>query len=442
MSYPPPIDSFLNPDEDFGSERLQRRTRRAFILVGLLLFGFFGLAAVLKVGGAVVGSGEVTVDTNIRTISHPTGGTLLALLVRDGDHVAKGQELLRLDSSVSAVGSQSASTGLEQLQARRARLMAEREEASSISFPPELSRSSRSQALLAPERRLFNLRREERLGTIALLDERVHQYESQIRSYDAQIAAINRQITLIQPELEGLRKLYARQLVTINRINEMERTGVQLEGSRAALESNIAEARAHISETREQILNVDKTARSEAANSLAEVSTQINDQQLRSATAGDTLARTVIRAPQSGVIDKIAYTTIGSAIPAAQPILQIVPDRDRLVVEARLKPQDVDQVRIGQTARVVFSGFERQTTPDIAARLIFISPDLTQDPKTGQSFYRIRVQLDAGAMANAPQIVLKAGMPAEVFVQTGDRSILSFLTKPLFDQLRHAFREG
>jgi len=443
MTISPPVDAFIMPEEeDFGSSRLRTRTRRAFALIGLLVFGFFGLGAILKIGGAVVGSGEVTVDSSVRTISHATGGVLTALLVRDGDHVAKDQILMRLDTSVSKVGSQSASTGLDQLLARRARLQAERDEAPAIQFPPEIVHGADSRETMASERRLFNLRREERRGTLALLGDRIRQYESQIRSFEVQIDATDKQIVLIQPELAGLRKLYARQLVPINRINQMERTAVELQGSKAALESNIAEARAHISETREQMLNVDKSARSDAANALAEVSTQINDQQLRSASAGDTFARSVIRAPQSGVVDRIAFTTLGSAIPAAQPILQIVPDRDQLLVEARVRPQDVDQVRIGQSARVVFSGLERQTTPDIAARVIFISPDLVQDTRTGQSYYRIKVQLDSKSMADAPQIVLKAGMPAEVFVQTGDRSILSFLVKPMLDQLRHAFREG
>jgi len=443
MTISPPIDAFIMPEgEDFGSSRLRTRTRRAFALIGLLVFGFFGLGAILKVGGAVVGSGEVTVDSSVRTISHATGGVLTALLVRDGDHVAKDQILMRLDTSVSKVGSQSASTGLDQLLARRARLQAERDEAPAIQFPPEIVHGADSRETMASERRLFNLRREERRGTLALLGDRIRQYESQIRSFEVQIDATDKQIVLIQPELAGLRKLYARQLVPINRINQMERTAVELQGSKAALESNIAEARAHISETREQMLNVDKSARSDAANALAEVSTQINEQQLRSASAGDTFARSVIRAPQSGVVDRIAFTTLGSAVPAAQPILQIVPDRDQLLVEARVRPQDVDQVRIGQSARVVFSGLERQTTPDIAARVIFISPDLVQDTRTGQSYYRIKVQLDSKSMADAPQIVLKAGMPAEVFVQTGDRSILSFLVKPMLDQLRHAFREG
>ena len=443
MTISPPVDAFIVPEEeDFGSSRLRTRTRRAFALIGLLVFGFFGLGAILKIGGAVVGSGEVTVDSSVRTISHATGGVLTALLVRDGDHVAKDQILMRLDTSVSKVGSQSASTGLDQLLARRARLQAERDEAPAIQFPPEIVHGADSRETMASERRLFNLRREERRGTLALLGDRIRQYESQIRSFEVQIDATDKQIVLIQPELAGLRKLYARQLVPINRINQMERTAVELQGSKAALESNIAEARAHISETREQMLNVDKSARSDAANALAEVSTQINEQQFRSASAGDTFARSVIRAPQSGVVDRIAFTTLGSAIPAAQPILQIVPDRDQLLVEARVRPQDVDQVRIGQSARVVFSGLERQTTPDIAARVIFISPDLVQDTRTGQSYYRIKVQLDSKSMADAPQIVLKAGMPAEVFVQTGDRSILSFLVKPMLDQLRHAFREG
>src|SRR3954468_10495649 len=184
MTISPPIDAFTMPeDEDFGSGRLRARTRRAFALMGLLIFGFFGLGAILKVGGAVVGSGEVTVDSSIRTISHATGGVLTALLVRDGDHVAKDQILMRLDTSVSKVGSQSASTGLDQLLARRARLQAERDQASAIQFPSEIAHGADGRDTMASERRLFNLRREERTGTLALLGDRIRQYESQIRSF-------------------------------------------------------------------------------------------------------------------------------------------------------------------------------------------------------------------------------------------------------------------
>jgi len=435
---------FFQPERDEVAERLRKRTRRAFGLIGLLFIGFFGLGAILQVGGAVVGSGDVTVDSSVKTISHASGGILRELLVHDGDHVAEGQVLMRFDTAVSQVGSQSATESLGQLLARRARLQAERELSPVITFPAELTASKDPDApdLMRREQRLFELRRTERAGTLGLLNQRIQQYESEIQSYQAQIAATERQMALIEPELVGLRELHDKQLVTLNRVNTMERAAVQLQGSRAALQSNIAEARAHISETREQMLNVDKTMRSDAATQLGELAVQINEQQLRVATADDTVARSEIRAPQSGTVDKIAFTTIGSAVPPAQPILQIVPDRDVLIVEARVRPQDVDQIRAGQHTRVVFSGFERQTTPDIPGTLIFVSPELTQDQRSGASFYRVKVRLDAAALARAPQIALKAGMPAEVFISTEGRSILSFLLKPLFDQFRHAFREG
>jgi len=438
-----PLHAFWpDAEPDPGAERLRRRTRRAYVLIAALVLGFFGLSAILQVGGAVVGSGEVAVESNVKTLIHPTGGILKALMVRDGDHVAKGQLLMRLDQGVSSVGAESAALGLEQLLARRARLEAERDGASSILFPPDLTAKAdaRASEAMARERQLFALRRRERDGSIALLNQRVRQYDEQIASYQAQIAAIESQMTLIEPELAGLRKLHDRQLVTINRLNEMERTAVQMKGSKAALESNIAEARAHISEANEQILNVDKQIRSDAGNQLAEVVGQLNDQQVRVATTTDTVDRSEIRAPQSGVVDKVAYATIGSAVPPGQPLLQIVPDRDAMIVEARIRPQDVDQVRVGQAARVTFSGFNRQTTPDIPGKLTFVSPDLASDQRTGQSFYRIKVRLDADALARAPQIALKAGMPAETFVETGNRSILSFLIKPLLDQLRYSMR--
>lgn len=444
MNAPVPLDAFeLGPEPDEGAIRLKKRTRRAMMLIGALLLITFLLAVVLNVGGAVIGSGEVAVESSVKTISHPTGGTIAAMLVRDGDHVAKGQELLRFDTNVSQVGSQSAAEGYEQMLARRARLEAERDGMGAIAFPQELTRSTdpRVREVLVRELRLFELRRAERRGTLDLLGQRVRQYESEIRSFEAQIDAIDRQRVLIEPELAGLRKLYKENLVTIGRINQMERTAVQLEGSKAALQSNIAQSRAQISETREQMLNVDKQVRSEAGTQLAEVNAQLNEQHVRVASSADVYARSVIRAPQSGTVDKIAFATVGSAVPPAQPILQIVPDRDQLIVEARIRPQDVDQVRVGQAARITFSGLNRQTTPDLPGKVIFVSADLAQDQRSGAAFYRIKVRIDADELAKSPQVVLKAGMPAEVFVQTGDRSVLSFLLKPLFDQVRYAFRE-
>jgi HlyD family secretion protein len=424
--------------------RMRGRTRKAFGLVGLLLLALFVLGLLLNVAGAVVGAGEVTVETSVKTISHAEGGILADLKVRDGDHVDEGQELMRFDSSVSSVGSESATRGVEQLQASRARLEAERDGAGNVIFPSALLASKDPAVIdaVGRERRLFGLRQTDRKGALSLLTQRVGQLDDQIRSLEAQIVAIDAQAKLIEPELAGLRTLYEKKLVTLGRINELERTAVQLQGSRAALTANIAEARGRISETREQMLNVDKAARSEAASELATVVAQINDQQVRQASANTSFTRSVIRAPQSGTIDKLAFSTIGSAIPPNQPILQIVPDRDVLIVAVRVRPNDIDQVRKGQKARVTFSGFDRQSTPDFYGVVTFVSADLSQDQHTGESFYRIKVRLDTGGAAPASRLALKPGMPAEVFIETGDRSILSYLVKPLLDQIRHAFREG
>lgn len=439
-----PIDK--KPQEGRGNadERLRRRARHAFALIAFLVFGLFGLSAILQIGGAVIGMGEVVVDSSVRVVSHPTGGVLRDVLVRNGDRVQQGQVLVRLDTTVTEIGSQSASTGLDQLLARRARLEAERDGSPMMRVPRQLASDGdeRARELIAREQGLFTLRRAELVGTLELLKQRIEQLDSEIRGYRVQIDAIERQLVLIEPELEGLRRLHEKQLVTINRLNSAERAAVQLEGSKAALQSDIAQARARISETREQILNVTKNMRSEAATQLAEVIAQINEQQVRVASTADAFARSDVRAPQSGTVDKIAFTTTGSAVPPAQPILQIVPDRDTLVIEARIRPQDIDQVRTGQSARVAFSGLDRQTTPDIPGTLVFVSPELSQDDRTGMSFYRIRVRVDGAAAARDAQVALKAGMPAEVFVSTGSRSILSYLMKPMIDQIRYALREG
>lgn len=434
---PPPGDT-IPP-----SLRIKRRARNALLLVAGLVVGVFGLAALLQISGAVIGSGMIVVESRVKTIMHPTGGVLARLLVHDGDRVAKDQVLMQFDSNVSEVGASQASEGLVQLLARRARLEAEREDRRTLRFPLEISQRTDPGAIesMARERRLFDLRQEEQRGGLALLGERVRQYQEQISSYQGQIAANREEARLIKPELEGIRTLYARQLVTINRLNQLERTAVELDAQKAALEASIAEARARISETREQMLNLGKSARAAAASELAQVVAQIADQQVRRATTSDTLARNTVRAPQAGVVDKLAFTTIGSAVPAGQPLLQIVPQTDRLVVEGKISPNDIDQLAVGQAARVSFSSLNRQVTPEVGGTVTFVSAEPTEDNRTGQNYFKIRVKLDSAELAKAIKVPLVPGMPVEIFVQTGSRSILSFLTKPARDQLSHAMRE-
>jgi HlyD family secretion protein len=429
---------------DFGDGRdqIDRAARRAWMLLGALLLAVLLLTAVFPVEGAVVASGQVSVDSRVKTITHPIGGVLAELRVREGDHVREGQTLMRLDQSVLGPNARDAALSRDQLLALRARLEAERDDRPRVDFPPELigNPSPSAQVAMEQERRQFELGRRERDGSLALLNQRIRQAQEQIRSYRVQIDATRQQLKLIQPELEGLRSLKERGLVTITRLNQMERTAVQLSGTEASLEANIAQAEAQISEIGEQILNVDQNRRVQAGSQLTDAIAQLAEQNTRAVQSEDVLKRTVIVAPQEGVVDNIAYTTIGSAIPANQPILQIVPLKDKLVVTARVAPDKVDALRVGQRARVRFSTLERQLSPEIVGRVAWISAERTDDPQLG-SFYRVRVELSNGELTRALGGTVRAGQPAEVYFTTGRRSILSYALKPLLDQMRKAARE-
>jgi HlyD family type I secretion membrane fusion protein len=422
----------------------RRRLRIALFAMAVLIFALVIASTVVRIGGAVIGHGQVAVESQVKRISHPTGGVIAEVLVRDGARVRRGDVLMRFDTTVSGTSATLAGESVAQLRARVARLEAEREERPSISFPQELSagNSASAREAMATEVRLFEIRRSERSGQAAQLNERIQQMEQLIRSYEAQIGALNQQASLIQPELEGVRSLWERRLVTLNRLNQLERTAVDLHGSMASLRANIAQARARISETREQMINLHQSSRAEAGTQLAEVTSALNEQEMRRVSAGDTLERSVIRAPADGVVDKLAFTTIGGVVPPAETILEIVPDRDNLTVESRISPADVDQVRVGQRARIRFSAFSMQTTPEIAGTVTFVSPERATDTQTGASFYRVRIAIDAAALRGERTIQLVPGMPAEAFIETATRSLLSYVTKPLRDQIARAFRDN
>lgn len=436
LTVPAPQDGEQGENEEI--ERASRHSRR-FVLT---TFVVMAALALIPVEGAVIASGEVSVDSRVKTITHPMGGVLSQVLVREGQRVAAGEALIVLDSSVLGPSAHNAALSRDQLIALSARLEAERDDRPAIAFPDELAmrRDANGLAAIERERRQFELGRAERANTLALLRQRIRQFQEQINSYRVQIKATRRQLELIQPELEGLRSLKERGLVTINRLNEMERTAVQLSATEASLEADIAQAEARISETQEQILNVSQTRRVQAGTDLATTIAQLADQDSRAISTEDTLQRATIMAPQAGVVDQIAYATVGSAIPPNEPIVRLVPDEDKLIVSARVSPADVDALSIDQLARVRFSTLDRRLSPEIDGRLAFISAERTDDP-SGSSYYRVRVEVDESELTEAGGRNLRAGQPVEVFFTTGSRSILIYALKPLLDQIRKAMRE-
>ncbi|EGD58155.1 Type I secretion membrane fusion protein, HlyD [Novosphingobium nitrogenifigens DSM 19370] len=422
--------------------RSPRLLGRLLLATGLLLMVLFVLAIAVPIGGAVIGGGQVSVETRVKRIAHPTGGVIKQILVTNGQHVTEGQLLLRFDDRVTGADERFSSLTVEQLLAQKARLEAERLGQSRIDFPTELTGANTPTARKAmeDEQHLFTMRQTEEADMKSQMSARVAQYNEEIRGLEAQIAALRQQRKLIEPERQSARELWDKQLVTISRLNQLERTAVDMDGSLGSLQAQIAQARAKITEAQAQSIQLTQTRRVEAGNDLNQINSTLNQQQLRSVSATDSQVRSDVRAPYSGTIEKIAFVAIGDVVRPAEPIMEIVPDRDTMVVEAMISPTDIDQVAKGQVTRIRFSSFNRAATPEIPGKVIYVATDRTENPESKQAYYTVRVEIDQ-AMLRREHLDLRSGMPAEVYIETGSRSLMSYLTKPLRDQFVRAFRD-
>ena len=436
-------NSGMSDDPATIKDSIARKMRAAWIFLGVLVFGFLLAGIAIPIGGAVIAPGRISPESEVKNIAHPTGGVIEAIEVNDGDRVEANDVLIRLDTNVSEVSAELTERTVDQLLAQRARLEAEVQNAARVSFPAELTGRTDSSAVTAmnAEANRFRLNRVEQSSLRSQLADRIVQLQRQIDSYNVQINALRQQQALIGPELEGVRNLKEQGYVTIRRLNELERQAVELEGSIGALQSNIAGTQARIAEAREQQIQVGQTARTQASAQLAQVEAALNDQQIQSVSADDQFDRAVIRAPYAGIVDQLAYNSIGEVIRPAEPILRIVPTEDLLVFEGMVAPQDINRVQTGQNARIRLSALDQATTPEMDGELTFVSPELVTERESGLSYYRIRVRLNEEWMPEVEKLNLISGMPVEIFVETGNRSMLSYITKPLRDQFARAFRD-
>src|SRR5262245_12683123 len=421
-------------------QSIRRHLLGGGILALLLTAGLGGWAATTELSGAVIASGSVVVDSNVKKVQHLTGGIVGELLVRDGSRVRAGDIVVRLDETIMRANLAIVVKGMAEMQARQARLAGERDRTDEIAFPaallarpndPDVARAIDS------ERKLFGLRRSARAGQKAQLQERINQLEEEVRAHVALQQAKAEEIELIQRELDGVRTLWNKNLVQLTRLTALEREAVRLKGERAQSFSAAAQARGKITETELQIIQIDQDLSSEVAKELREVDMKIGEFVERQVTAEDQLKHIEIRAPQDGVVHQLAVHTVGGVVTPADPIMLIVPEADVLAVEAKVSPQDIDQLRVGQGAGLRFSAFNQRTTPEITR----ISADVSQDQRSGQSYYVIRIGLSADELARLGPIKLVPGMPVEAFIKTYDRTVISYFTKPLHDQVLRAFRE-
>ncbi|TIP22636.1 MAG: HlyD family type I secretion periplasmic adaptor subunit [Mesorhizobium sp.] len=425
------------------------RTIRRYLLGGvaaciLLVGGAGSLAAVTELSGAVIASGKMVVDSSVKKVQHPTGGVVGDILAREGDAVKSGQVLIRLDETVTRANLAIVTKGLDEFEARLARLEAERDDHNDIAFPTALTSRRDETAVaraMAGEQSLFEFRRQARAGQKAQLDERIAQLAEEASGLTEQREAKSQEIKLIGTELDSIRKLWLKKLVSIDRMTALERDAVRLDGEHGQLTASIAQAKGRIAETRLKIIQIDQDLRSEVATELRDVQGKISEFVERKVSAEDQLKRIDIRSPQNGVVHQLAVHTVGGVISPGEVIMLVVPVADDLTVEARIAPQDIDQLSLGQDVALKLSAFNQRVTQELNGSVSEISADLSVDERSGAAFYTVRVGLPGTELKKLKGLTLAPGMPVEAFFSTGSRTMLSYLVKPLADQIGRAFRE-
>jgi len=426
-----------------------RRSIRLHLVAGLavvavLAGGLGGWASTQQISGALIAPGQIVVESNVKKVQHPTGGVVGELRARDGDVVKSGDIVVRLDDTVTKANLAIVTKNLDAALARAARLEAEQRGLDKISFPPQLADRAADPevaAVIASESKLFDVRVTGRAGQKAQLSERIRQLKEEIEGLSAQERAKEQEIALVQQELSGVRDLYEKRLVQISRLTTLERDAARLNGERAQYSAARAQAKGKITETELQIIQVDRDVVSEVSKDLRETNDKIGELIERKVTAEDQLRRIDIRAPQDGIVEQSTVHTVGGVITAGDAIMLIVPQTDDLQVEAKVNPQDIDKLQVGQETLLRLSAFNQRTTPELNGFVSRVSPDVTTEQRTGQSYYTIRVSMPPQEIARLGDVKLIPGMPVEAFVQTGERTLISYLMKPLSDQLMRTFRE-
>ncbi|MBR0692681.1 HlyD family type I secretion periplasmic adaptor subunit [Bradyrhizobium lablabi] len=425
--------------------RLWPRILAGLVLSALLVAGCGGWAAWAMLEGAVVAAGTVKVDQNLKEVQHRDGGIVKTLSVRQGDQVREGQVLATLDDVQIKAEHLIVRAQLVEALGRRARLVAERDNLPSVEFPADIHDlfPSTAPAVIHGEARLFTGNKTARDSQKEQLELSIGQTGEEIRGMEARLAAKIEEIGLVGAERGKLQSLFDRKIVEYQRVYTSQRDYARIMGEQGEIQASIARAKVRTSEIRLQIIAVDQNASTEAQKELRTVEARIAELQERKLAIEDRLSRTEIRSPASGYINELFAYTVGGVITPAAKIATVVPENADLKFEIKISPADIDQVRVGQPARIRLSAFNRTTTPELKGKVAMVSPASARDPSNGQEHYIAHVRLLPAEEDLVQQKGLKLvpGMPAEVFVSTQERTAASYLAKPFTDQMTRAFRE-
>lgn len=431
-----------NTPDQLPVETSMETPRRVGMIIFLLVFGFFGgWAALAPLDGAAHAPGSVMVRSNKQLVQHFEGGIVKELRVSNGDVVAAGQPMIILDNTQPMAQLEIAEGQYIALLALEARLIAERDGLDRVTYPDEISARGRDAASeIASQDQLFRVRRASLAGSVEVYEQRIEQLQSRLGGMRALQQAKQELADSFAEELVDVRALLSEGFADRNRLRELERNGASLRGEAAELTAAISSAGIEIGETRLQILQLEREFQNEVASELAETQTRLKDINERIIALSDIVSRTVIAAPVAGIVNGMQVHTIGGVVPQGQPIAEVVPMSDELIVEARVSPMDIDRIAVGQPATLRFSAFS-SAVPNIFGEVINVSADAFTDQNTGMTYYTARVEVTPEGMANLDGLTLVPGMPAEVFITTGSRTFLQYLMKPISNALARSFIE-
>jgi HlyD family secretion protein len=423
-------------------------TTRGPLLVGLvaiaLFVGGFALwSAQAPLAEAAIAAGEIRAEGQRRTIQHLEGGIVQDILARDGDRVRAGQVLLRLDAIQATAQAEVLRAQRLSLLAQDARLAAEAEGRPAVAFPAELLTATdpRAEEAVTGQRVLFAARAAAFAGQMAALAARREQQVATLSAIGAQAGSQARQLELIAQEEQSVSRLVAQGLERTPRLLALQRQMAALDGNRADLDGQAARARAVIAELDSERARLEQTRQAEIATERREVATRLSDVTERLRAADDVSTRRELLAPEDGTILHSRVFTRGAVLRPGEPAMELVPARDRLLVEVQLAPPDIDRVHPGLIAEIRLPAYRQRTAPLIEGEVIEIAADVTTDDRRGVSFYRVRIAIPEEQLARLEGGPLRPGMPAEALIRTGERSLALYLIQPLLDSFHRAFRE-
>lgn len=420
----------------------------AWLVVAVFFAGFVGWASFAMLESAVTARGAISPAGSRRTVQHLEGGVIQKILVKDGDAIHAGDTLLTLNNTQADAAYKVTERRILVQKATLARLAAERDGAVEISFPAEALASTDIEVMnvLSDQRNLFDSRNQSYQSQKLILEQQVGQMNAQIEGFKDQVTSAAQQLALIQSETKDVQVLVDKGLERRSRLRALERTAAALVGQKSSVQASIAQAQQKIGEIQMQMSQLGTTRQNEVSDQIARTETDLNTYTEQLRAQGDIRSRTQITAPVGGTVVNLRFKSEGGVIQPGEAILDIVPKDEDLVIEARISPMDIDAVKIGQKAEVVFPSYRTKFLPRTMGEVTYVSADSLKDPATNGTYYQVKVRVPQEEKAKLakvePPITLLAGMPSEVFVVTGETSVMSYLLNPLTEMVRRTFRES